>query len=327
MNGIRFCRMLSRVSVLGMLALMVLFAGCGQRGVAGEPSREPSLLCAPFDGKTAMKHRKAWADHLGVTEEITNSMGMRLTLIPAGEFWMGSPEGKVTSEFLHRVRITKPFYLCTYEVTQSEYKRVMVTNPSYFSPRGKYKDRVSAQDTDRFPVEAVSWQNAAEFCRKLSSRREERDAGRAYRLPTEAEWEYACRAGTTTPFHFGLQLNGREANGDGNRPYGTDEKGPCLERTTTVGSYQPNVFRLYDMHGNVLECCQDWYDGDYYRNSPLDDPEGPSSGASRRVIRGGSGGSSAWFCRSAYRVRLQPAAKYVYIGFRVASVPVDAPGE
>jgi formylglycine-generating enzyme required for sulfatase activity len=154
----------------------------------------------------------------------------------------------------------------------------MGTNPSDFKT-------VAGQDTSRFPVERVSWEEAVEFCRKLSALSAEQSAGRVYRLPTEAEWEFACRAGTTTPFHFGSQLNGREANCDGNYPYGTTTKGTYLQRPTTVGSYAANGFGLFDMHGNVWEWCSDWYEV-AIRDSPVDDPTGPTSG-SLRVNRGG----------------------------------------
>ena len=122
-----------------------------------------------------------------------------------------------------------------------------------------------------FPVEHVSYDDAQEFCRRLSEKE-----GKLYRLPTEAEWEYACRAGTTSPFSFGDSCNGTEANCNGElRPYGTKIKGKNLERTTKVGSYPPNAFGLYDMHGNVWERCSDWFDGRYYEDSPLEDPAGP----------------------------------------------------
>jgi formylglycine-generating enzyme required for sulfatase activity len=139
-------------------------------------------------------------------------------------------------------------------------------------------------------------------------------------LPTEAEWEYACRAGATTPFHFGSQLNGREANCCGIYPYGTTEKGPFLQRTTTVGSYTPNAFGLFDMHGNVWEWCQDWYDGDYYKSSPVDDPKGPEK-ASARVFRGGCWAPDGAFCRAAARGLQKPSFRLSGLGFRVAAVP------
>jgi len=242
---------------------------------------------------------------------ITNSIGMKLALIPAGEFLMGSPEGEGDSDEhpQHRVRITKPFYIGVYEVTQGEYERVTGTNPSNFK-------NVAGEDTSRFPVENVSWNRAVEFCRKLSMMPDEKSAGRTYRLPTEAEWEYACRAGTTTPFSFGSALNGCEANCDGDYPYGGADKGPFLQRTTRVGSYQPNAFGLYDMHGNVWEWCADWKDSSYYAQSPLNDPTG-SSYFWDRVLRGGSWSYNASRCRSAYRNGYSPMYRRSNSGFRV----------
>jgi formylglycine-generating enzyme required for sulfatase activity len=252
--------------------------------------------------------------------EVTNSIGMKLALIPPGEFLMGSPaneEERRDDECQHRVRITKPFYLGVYEVTQEEYGRVMGTNPSMFTPTGFYKEKVLGLDTTQFPVEWVSWTGVVEFCRKLSSLPKEKTAGRIYRLPTEAEWEYACRAGTTTPFCFGRQLNWRDMNCLGKYPYETEKS---LDRPTTVGSYAPNAFGLYDMHGNVSEWCQDWYAEDYYLNSPVDDPQGPSHG-SLRVVRSGSFAHHAVQCRSALRIRYDPDSQSDPLGFRVAAVP------
>jgi len=230
-------------------------------GVAGA-AKETEVLrraIAPFDAVQAEECQKAWADGLGLDVEVANSIDMRLVLIPPGEFLMGSPEteeNRSDNEYQHRVRIAKPFYLGVYEVTQSEYEGVMGKNPSAFSKDGARSDKVGAMDTSRFPVEAVSWENAVEFCQKLSELPEEKRFGCVYRLPTEAEWEYACRAGTRTPFHFGTSLSSTQANFDGNYPYGSASKGPNLSRTATVGSYRPNAWGLYDMHGNVLEWCQ-----------------------------------------------------------------------
>jgi formylglycine-generating enzyme required for sulfatase activity len=146
-----------------------------------------------------------------------------------------------------------------------------------------------------------------------------------YRLPTEAEWEYACRAGTTTPFHFGKSLSSRQANFDGNHPYGGAEKGPYLARTCKVGSYKPNKFGLYDMHGNVHQWCSDWYDKDYYKDSPAKDPLGPDRGAVR-VLRGGSWIVLGRFCRAADRLTNDPGGRDYNMGFRVAcSRPARTP--
>jgi formylglycine-generating enzyme required for sulfatase activity len=259
-------------------------------------------------------------------KSITNSIGMKLVLIPAGEFLMGSPETETgrfrgsNDEHQHRVRITKPFYMGVYAVTQREYERIMGSNPSYFAASGGGKDKVSGLDTSRFPVEQVSWDAAQEFCRRLSQKE-----GKRYRLPTEAEWEYACRAGTTTAFNFGDSLNGDNANCDGTQPYGTEVRGRRLGRSTTVGSYAPNAWGLYDMHGNVFQRCQDWYGESYFSNSPTDDPPGPSVG-SFRVIRGGSWDYAAVDCRSASRVHFGPAYRNSYrFGFRLVCEPSPTP--
>ncbi len=179
------------------------------------------------------------------------------------------------------MRITKPYYLGVYEVTQGEYERVMGTNPSYFSRTGSGSDKVSGQDTSRFPVERVSREGTPEFCRKLSALPAEESSGQAYRLPTEAEWEYACRAGSTTMYSF-------EATSDQLGEYALFSNNSVSP--WRVGSRRPNAFGLYDMHGNVWEWCQDWFDDRYYVRSPLDDPSG-ASGGSDRVIRGGGWGA------------------------------------
>jgi uncharacterized protein (TIGR02996 family) len=268
------------------------------------------------------------------TPTLSNSVGMQLALIPAGLFWMGSPateagpsddEGPV-----HEVTITRPFFLGVYPVTQGEYQRVMGNNPSHFSASGDGKDKVKKLDTQRFPVESVSWDDAVEFCRRLSELPEERAAGRAYRLPTEAEWEYSCRGGALSyqTFHFGDSLSSREANCDGNDPYGQTKKGPHLERPTAVGHYQqPNGFGLFDLHGNVWEWCTDWYGNDYYRSSPPEDPQGPDSGTDR-VLRGGSWGFGGRACRSANRGYYAPEDRLLDFGFRVVLVaPVTRHGQ
>jgi len=295
---------------------------------AEKRGKTPPSAIAPFDAGQAKKHQQAWAEHLGVPVETTNSIGMKLMLIPPGEFDMGtSQEGiergsKSANEVLaelvrtegpqHRVRITRPFCLGVYEVTQAEYERVTGTNPSFFSENGKDADKVSGLDTSRFPVENVSSEDAMEFCQWLSRLREEERAGRTYRLPTEAEWEYACRAGTTTVFHCGDRLNGAHANFSSG-----------LGRTTAVGSFEPNAWGLYDMHGNVFERCADWHDADYYASSARDDPQGPSDGTFH-VLRGGSWVNNASFCRSAIRIGYTPPNRRNLLGLRVALALEDA---
>jgi formylglycine-generating enzyme required for sulfatase activity len=253
------------------------------------------------------------------SNEIENSIGMRFALIPAGTFLMGSPEteeGHEADELLHEVRISRPFRMGIHEVTQAQYERVIGSNPSAFKAGGDEGTRVEGLDTSNFPVENVTWEEAAEFCRRLSALPEEQAAGRTYRLPTEAEREYACRAGTTTPFYFGDSLSAAQANFAGDSPYGGAEALPGLGRTTTVGSYPPNAWGLYDMHGNVYEFCADYFAADYYANSPVDDPQGPADGTERAVRDGGVFSIGAYL-RSADRFGYAPAERSSSIGFRV----------
>jgi len=262
-------------------------------------------------------------------ESIKNSIGMTLKLIPAGEFFMGSPDDAIEAENdekpLHRVRISKPFYLGACEVTQGQYEAVMGNNPSHFSANGDGKDRVAGQSTDQFPVENISWLDAIQFSNKLSEKEgkkpfyeiDGRDVrvpdwnGQSYRLPTEAEWEYACRANasTRTRFSFGDNVVELELYGwvDGNSE----------QRTHPVSQKRPNGFGLYDMHGNVWEWCWDWYREGYYNQSPANDPTGPA-GASDRVIRGGSSFSDPRYDRSSDRGWIAPGNRDGNIGFRLA---------
>jgi len=231
---------------------------------------------------------------------ITNSMGMKLVLIPTGEFLMGSPDGDPSAfageQPQHGVRITKPFYLGVTAVTQEQYEGVMGTNPSRFK---------GAQ----LPVEDVSWDDAVAFCRKLGS--QER---LSYRLPTEAEWEYFCRAGSTSQWCFGDDESLLEE-------YAWYEKNSG-HTTHPVGEKKPNGWGLHDMHGNVWEWCSDWYGT--YAATALDDPRGPMAG-SFRVIRGGSWYYGARYCRSAHRSRGTPGSRYNSLGFRLACSSVDVP--
>jgi len=192
---------------------------------------------------------------------------------------------------------------------------VMGSNPSYFSASGLGKLKVAGTDTGDFPVEFVSWEDANEFCRRLSAKANE--SGRVYRLPTEAEWEYAARAGSRTTFPWGDSFNGTEAN---YILYGTSEKGPYLDRTARKGSYTANAFGLHDMIGNVWEWCSDWYDTEYYGHSPAVDPRGPNSG-SFRVIRGGGWNLTPLLCRSASRSGGGPTPRNSFMGFRVVCAP------
>ncbi len=236
---------------------------------------------------------------------------MKLVQIPAGKFTMGSPAGEKGHQSdegpQREVTISKAFYMGVYEVTQEQYEAVVGENPSEFKG-------------EKNPVEQVSWGDAVEFCKGLSAK-----TGKTVRLPTEAEWEYACRAGTKTRFSFGdadadLHKYGNYCDKSNTDDLEWQEKGHDDEhdKTAPVGSYKPNAWGLYDMHGNVYEWCGDWC-ADSYANAGTRDPQGPASG-SLRVLRGGCWGRSPLFCRSACRFRYYPDRRVVGNGFRVVSV-------
>ena len=224
----------------------------------------------------------------------------------------------------HRVRITRPFYLGVYVVTQGEYQRVMGANPSDFSVTGKKRDKVAGQDTKRFPVENVLWDDSVEFCRKLSELPEEKALGRTYRLPSEAEWEYACRAGNAGRWCFSAQPNpfpvAVEQKLLGNYAW-IDSAGGT---THAVGGKRPNAWGLYDICGNVWEWCHDWYDKEYYSRSATDDPTGPTGG-SDHVLRGAGWDRTPYECRSTFRGSSWPSCRSIDIGFRVSVVLVEKP--
>ncbi|MEO0969895.1 MAG: formylglycine-generating enzyme family protein [Cyanobacteria bacterium J06639_18] len=211
-----------------------------------------------------------------------------MMLIPRGSFIMGGPEDYDREGPQHRVNI-QPFFMGKYQVTQEQYQIIMGRNPSYF--KGKKR-----------PVETINWYDAVEFCEKLSQL-----TGKQYRLPSEAEWEYACRADTTTPFHFGETITTDLANYEGNHTYGTESKGVYRQQTTDVGSFPANPYGLYDMHGNVWEWCLDDYHPNYKgapfdgiawfdKNDSLDQKTG------KGLLRGGSWRVNPFLCRSAFRV-------------------------
>ena len=235
---------------------------------------------------------------------------------------MGSPRGAVADkdEKQHEVEITADFYMAAKEVTQWEYKEVMGRNPSAYSEGGEQKNSVRKQDTNNFPVENVSWSDADEFCKTLSARQGER--GWLYRLPTEAEWEYACRGGNrdARPFHFGNTLSAGLANFDCRLPFGGGLPQNSLNHPCSVGTFQPNFFGLYDMHGNVREWCADWYARDYYKQTPKSkDPPGPANGR-YRVVRGGSWMEDGRSCRTTNRDSCDPTRRDHYTGFRVVCI-------
>jgi formylglycine-generating enzyme required for sulfatase activity len=232
----------------------------------------------------------------GQAEERTNSIGMEFVLIQAGSFTMGADKNFETADDdetpQHEVTINEPFYLGKYEVTQEQWVKIMGENPSKFKARNN-------------PVEEISWADTQIFINKLN----EKEGTDKYRLPTEAEWEYAARAGTNTIYSFGDDPRQLEEyawykdNADG--------------ATHPVGQLRPNAWGLYDMHGNVWEWVQDWYQDNYYSSSPAADPPGPSSGSSL-VLRGGSWNLGPWISRSANRYDLAPDYRQNHLGLRLA---------
>jgi uncharacterized protein (TIGR02996 family) len=243
--------------------------------------------------------------------EVSNSLGMLFVLIPAGSFWMGSADGvgDKGEHPRHRVTLTRAFWMGVHPVTQAQYEGVMGANPSHFSKKGRGRVKVKGMDTSAFPVENVSGEDAADFRGRLSALAGEAALGREYLLPTEAEWEYSCRGGLDSgAFHFGAWLDKSQANIDESR----------LGRTCAVGSYPPNAFGLYDMHGNVWEWCSDLHDTDVYAkrvSTKVNDPV--NSFGEDRVLRGGSYDLGPDDCRAACRRMGAPGYRSRYCGFRL----------
>ncbi len=289
----KFGRVLATV-LLGFIVVFFIYPSQAQK--YEEKPKSTTTASAPPE------FNKSW---------IVPDLGLEMAWIEPGSFTMGSPaseKNRDDDERQHQVSLTKGFWLGKYEVTQGEWETLMGNNPSRFFKSAE----------KRAPVEGVSWEEAMAFCRKLTER--ERSAGRLprgyeYSLPTEAQWEYACRAGTRSAFSYGSSLSSRQANFEGNYPYGGASKGPYLKKTAPVGSYASNDWGLYDMHGNVWEWCYDWK-GNYTMGTATD-PAGPSSG-SARVERGGSWNDYARSCRSALRGSSTPGARSILLGFRLA---------
>jgi len=253
-----------------------------------------NLLVAPFNDAKAKEVQKSVAKSLQkeVEEKADLGKGIKLdmVLIPAGKFMMGSPvteKNRDDNEKQHEVTLTKPFYMGKYEVTQKQYQAMMGKNPS------KIKG-------DKLPVTEVSWLDCQDFIKKLNV-----ITNGSYRLPSEAEWEYACRAGTSTVYSFGDSLTKSDAN------YGGSD-------TKAVGSYKPNAFGLYDMHGNVWEWCEDWKAN--YTKEAVVDPKGPTTGKVR-ILRGGSFYDGTSLARSSFRGEYAPDDRFVNDGFRLARTP------
>lgn len=247
---------------------------------------------------------------------------------PPGEFRMGSPDeepGAYDNEEQVNVRLTQGFWLAKFEVTQEQFTKVMDMAPSGFAKDGEYEIDVEGLDTSRFPVDSVSWYQADRFCSELT--KQEREAGRLpegwrYDLPTEAQWEYAARAGAKTATAFGEQLSSTQANFNGESPYNDAEVGPDMMRPCLVGNYPANEWGFHDIHGNVSEWCQDRYEEE------LPGGANPHIWADRkdrkdRVCRGGSWGDDGVDCRFACRGGYPFDEEYSDVGLRIAIVPSE----
>ena len=312
-------------------------------GATGTASTPPPAV-APFDTATAKQHQQAWAKHLGLPVEYTNSVGMMFVLIPPGEFMMGSTAEEIAAapHFAsedgywtacakgeaprHAVRISRPFYLGKHEVTQNTYSQLMGNNPSDFSVTGALKERVVGLDTSLFPVEMVGWSDSIAFCNRLSEQANLTQVsfgaetamtppikGNGYRLPTEAEWEFACRAGTTTQFYSGDQVQDLHQVGFSG--------GNSQHRTHAVGELAANPFGLFDTHGNVWEWVLDHWDIDYYQqfeSSTAVDPFSMKTAGDVRGVRGGFWGTPELRCSSSRRFGQHIIHKHGHNGFRVA---------
>ncbi|MBD2360242.1 SUMF1/EgtB/PvdO family nonheme iron enzyme [Anabaena minutissima FACHB-250] len=239
-------------------------------------------------------------------ENLGNGVSLEMVQIPGGTFTMGSPESEKnrdSDESPQRQVRVPGFFMGKYEITQEQYQAIMGINPSNFKG-------------EKRPVERVSWDDAVEFCEKLSQK-----TGKTYRLPSEAEWEYACRAGTTTPFYFGETITPDLVNYNGNFPYGSAPKGESRRETTNVGIFPPNSFGLYDMCGNIWEWCQDVYN-DSYQDAPRDGSAWltSSDNDTRLLLRGGSWNNYSWDCRSASRANITRESRGNDVGFRLVMV-------
>lgn len=318
------------------------------KDVASSPSTpRPPTAIAPFDATQAQQHQGAWAKHLGVPVEYTNSIGMKFRLIPPGEFVMGSTPAEVAEGIKvaggepswdryirseapqHKVTLTQPFYLGIHEVTQEQYLQVTGRNPSEFAPTGLRGVEVAGHDTTQFPVEMIDWFDAMEFCLQLSQLEQlkpsylrngnavSRLESNGYRLPTEAQWEFACRAGTTTRFW----------NGDSDADLAHVAWLANLNgyRNTAVGQLKANPFGLFDVHGNAWEWIQDEWSPDYYQqfqDKPAVDPQGPQTTDKHYGVRGGIWAQGAPSARSGYRFAYRPTHRWRAISTRLA-LPVE----
>jgi uncharacterized protein (TIGR02996 family) len=303
----------------------------------GDPRAELVRLLHTLTQAIKVKHRARLEERLWsllasgvnpVAPTRINTIGMELVLVPAGRFMMGSPKKekrRIKHEHQHEVQITRSFYLGKYTVTRGQFRAF--TKATGYKTEAEQENsgdswtKPGFEQTDKHPVVQVSWNDARQFCKWLSQKE-----GQCYRLPTEAEWEYSCRAGTTTRFYHGDDLDGLASVGNvldnstqkqfPNWNFGIGSENGYVF-TAPVGQFRPNGFGLYDMHGNVWEWCQDW--SDRYSTEAQQDPQGPRTGGSR-VLRGGAWCGEPVDCRSACRGTQIPGERSNYYGFRVARV-------
>jgi formylglycine-generating enzyme len=296
-----------RLTTLGIAAMM--FSAVSTHA-ADSKGPEPVLMTEQaLTAKQAQLVQKAWADDLGFDAVVENSIGLQLSLIPPGTFPMGKEDQK-GEEGPQEVTHSQPYFIGRYEVTQGEWERVM----------GPLRWQRNAGVGDRFPIYAINYAEATEFCRKLTQL--DREAGKLpegyeYRLPTSAEWEYACRAGTLTATYLGDKLSSMQANFVGSYPLNKAEQGPYLGRTAEVGSYPANAWGLHDTYGNLYEWCLDWY---HARAKGGVDPvhllPAPERRIPERVRRGGCHSQAGRYCRSSNRYFAVPEERASEIGFR-----------
>jgi formylglycine-generating enzyme required for sulfatase activity len=304
-----------QILILGGLAGSGFAVAAISKYFSDTPQAQPKITTHKFATPKVNRKGEIISRSEGEAEVMIENLGNGVTLemvkIPGGRFLMGSPETEAqrydNESPQHYVDVPE-FWMGKYVVTQQQWQAIMGNEPSYF----KGKNR---------PVERVSWNDATKFCQKLSKK-----TGRDYRLPSEAEWEYACRAGTTTPFYFGETITGELANYRASETYADEQKGEYRKHTTPVGQFPPNAFGLYDMHGNVYEWCQDvWHSS--YDGAPVDGSAWVNGGdSSLRVVRGGSWYFYPRWCRSADRFNCNSDEADVNVfGFRLVSFPPRTP--
>ena len=329
-----------RFSILSTVFIFSLI-GCGPSVRVPDSTESAEKMIVPLETVRESDPEVPAIEAIPDERLVSKSTGMRFAVVPAGTYQVGSPHselGRVEQEELSNVTFPEPYEIGTREVTQGEFRKIMGRNPSRFRPGNPELSQFKPEEIDQFPVECVTWFDAIEFCNKMSEadglkpyykltviirdKTAEITAGKVtairgtgYRLPRDAEWECACRARTTTPFHFGTVSDGHQSNVDARVPHGATGTGINLDRTSAVGTYKPNAFGLYDMHGNVAEWC----------HAILQNPDLPQrddfmvDGTQLCLLRGGCWNDSPSGSRSAaFDFMMPPGIRNIGWGFRVA---------